>query len=405
MRVHLPVILSVVVAGFALLSVAGCGGGGGMGLNWDTYSPPADVIAPAQLEQVAMQSLFDFPRTLFDAPNDVWMFTYGRIPAADNVILQLLQETFGGLIGLLPLEAKNIPAELRIMQLLNAAATAPAQVGTAQWDDLAFDWTDPDFGIHWTGVVREEGGRLRPELTGIGPNANCTIAFQIIIEAGSRARLSGTMSGMLPAQVDRLNVLDGTRTTTDGRAEVDGSLFIELLYVPNNEASLQFNYDMAGDYQVNEGGIWTTVNQSEGRNRITGSIEPLAGFVLNLDTDYYSGDLVGDSLFWARHQITGTAQAIPVAAPAQLPSTDPEDWDANANVTDNVTYSNGMAGRLTFSVDTDDEEAGGQVTGFLNDPAGTSLLTITGSLALDNPVTIHWADGHDQVVDWLGFEG
>jgi len=385
---YLRAVLLVLLVG-VLLALTGCGGSDTS--PWVAYAPPADVIAPRDLQNLAVQEMFAIPQRLVSvAGGDLRLFGFGRIPAITNLLTEVLGRALTDVLTVLPLqEGKGLRGEARLLALMQAAGQrgpAPSVLKQAQEENLFFDWIDPDTDIHWTGRVLEQDGNLLPTLHGVGPRTDCTVTLTMIFELGSRMRLSGTARGPIAAVVDVVTLPEGDTTTQPGRARLDASLALRVNLIHGQKTDFTSSTVVNADFQTRQDGGWVTCGRQDSDVTVVGEFDDALHLTIKgQDTE---GVPVGEGLYWSRHDVEATI----IAALAD------DSLAPQMNLVDNITFSDGMTGNLTVTTTPENQSTGGEVTGFLHGANGDSLATIDGALLGDPPLLIHWADGTDAPV-------
>jgi hypothetical protein len=376
------VVLALVMIG------AGGGGRGGVLLEWARYSPPADVIAPADLQMLAARTVVSLPVTAAGGGEDL-IFAFGDIPALRNVLFALLEEVLGGLEGLgdlLPLQAAKTPTDADLVALMRQAVTvksvSPQQ---AEPTDTFFDWTDPDTAVHWTGRVLEQDDRLVPQLHGVGPETNCTINLTVLLELGSRLQLTGSIQGPIVADVYETNPAQEDWAVTPGRAILDADVDLLANAIAGAAPNFSARTHLAGDFQVPDGATWRTVNQGEATVEAQGTLGDVAN--LEVTGTIRRGLTMGPGLYWWQHAFEAALVMSDLGSLLPLQGDGEETPGNSVTFNDAVTFSDGMSGDLQIPL-TEEEMT---LTGALRARGGVVLGTI--DLGDAGVPTIHWADG------------
>lgn len=392
-------LLALILGGVALL--AGCGGGGAPPVNgvaWTAYTPPDNVVAPTQRDEFVTTQAFGVLQTIVDAPKDEWIFPNGSIKALPNMASDALYPALQDILGGLSLGSAAAPpqsaklAPLRILQL----ASRPRQlVQPAQAQaQTAIDWTDPEFGIHWTGNVTQNLTDITVALHGAGPNTdidlNLTIKATLDGTTVVGATLDGTLKGQIAAKVNLINWTTGERTTVDGRATVDATLTGDASWTDITNGTFSADVYLLADFETLNGATWELQDRQELDGHATGSWDA-DKVTIDLSATTHDGTMAGAQLFWARHALTASGQ-IALA-----------DLSFSGTLHDDLTFSNGMTG--TLDINAPSGLASATVTGQILAADGTTVVaTISGSLdpnAADaDKLSISWYGGPPQVQDW-----
>ncbi|MBU0609656.1 MAG: hypothetical protein KKI08_17345 [Armatimonadetes bacterium] len=379
-------MLVLTVALMVAVVVGGCGGGAEALLRWVRYSPPAEVIPPEDLQFMAAQAVVGIPVAADDLmAGDLGLFAFGDIPALRNLLFELIAALADQLGGILPRQAPGPRTDAQLVALMKQVVTAQG-VRTQQVEqpDPFFDWTDPETGVHWTGQVLEQDGRLLPQLHGVGPETNCVVNLQLLFELGSRLEVSGSISGPIVAEVYYAEPRVAGMQTTPGRAILDAALNILVNVIAGGDTSLAANTHLAGEFQVPNGAGWKTVSQGETTLQVNGSLNDAPQ--LDVSGTIRRGTLLGEGLYWWQHAFTASMVlgGVPEILAAQA---DPAENQLTFD--DDITFSDGMSGALNITLTDDDLTFGG----VLRAPNGTVLGTIDLGPDGEGPPMIHWVDG------------
>jgi len=375
--------------------VGGCAGGGEALLQWVRYSPPAEVIAPADLQLLAAKQVVGLPAAV---EGDPALFAFGEIPALRNVLYEVLDDVLGQLSGLgtlLPLQAQGPRTDRELVALMKRAV-APPQVRTqqAELNDPFFDWTDPETGVHWTGrVLEQEDGSLQPQLHGVGPETNCIINLTLVFELGSRLRVTGSIGGPIVADVYETAPVVAQLETVPGRAVLDGALDLAVNVISGGDTSFSADTHLAGEFQVPSGGDWRTVNQGEASLQANGSLNDIPQ--LDVAGVIRRGVTLGPGLYWWRHEFDASLVLEDLGGIGLGQSgTADVSLGNQVTLTDRVSFSDGISGELHLLLNDSTQT----LDGVLRAPNGTVLGTIDLGESGEGPPVIHWVDGSDDIL-------
>jgi hypothetical protein len=390
---------ALILCSLALL--AGCGGGGGGPAPaedpWPAYSPPDNVVSQEQREEYVGSQALGTLQALVEAPDDQWIFPYGRIPALANMGVGALYPALENIIGSLSVAPAPQQPSLSMMFLRVLQETSrPRQVEERMQTQDAIDWTDPETGVHWTGIVELQTTSLVVDLHGAGTNTNIDLDLtgSPILNGTDvvGATVTGTISGQILAEVDVINWTTGERTTVPGRATLDGDVDGEGHWTDLSAGTFSIDsLHMLADFETNSGGGWQLRDRQELEGSGGGSWDT-EKVTANLTLNAHDGTTTSDgNLFWCEHDLTANLQVMRA------------DYSFSGTLHDDLAFSNGMSGYLDITAPAG--LSSGTVDGKIYDTNGTTVIaTITGSLdpsaADPNKLSISWYGGPPQVLDW-----
>ena len=318
------------------------------------------------------------------------LFAFGDIPALRNLLFELIEQLADQLGGILPLQAPGPRTDAQLVALMKQVVTAQG-VSTQQVEqpDPFFDWTDPETGVHWTGRVLEQDGRLLPQLHGVGPETNCIVNLQLLFELGSRLEVTGSVSGPIVAEVNYAEPRVARLATTPGRAILDAALNILVNVIAGGDTSLAANTHLAGEFQAPNGANWKTVSQGETTLQVNGSLNDVPR--LDVSGTIRRGTLLGEGLYWWAHVFTAS---LVLGDLGDLDLAQAQPVGNQLTFDDEITFSDGMSGELNVVLNGDGLTFGG----VLRARDGTLLGTIDLGPDGEGPPMIHWVDGSTDVL-------
>lgn len=352
-----------------LVALTGCGGGSDDSFN--PYVPPAEVIAPQELQVMAAREMLVLPtRALGVGEGDLQVFGFGRLPAIRNLVFMVLFEYLDEILAIAPLDSfLPLQSDQRLLALLQSAAKA-GPAGKQVIPETFFDWTDPETGLHWTGTVVESGGQLVPTLHGVGSGTDCTVTLRLVFELGSRLTLSGTATGPIKATLDVYE--NGAFVEKPGRAILNGRFDLQAAMIPGQPVTLTSQTTLAADFQRWEDSQWRIYSREDARTNLAGTLADQGSLTLNGTAT--EGFRLGAGLYWARHDYRG-----------ELAGVLGEESELTYGFTDEVVFSDRKTGQVTIT----QTDEGPRFGGYLRAADGTTLGTLTG----DPLPLITWSDG------------
>ncbi|MEN6642489.1 MAG: hypothetical protein ABFE08_08595 [Armatimonadia bacterium] len=367
-------LMSVLVVGAVYL--AGCGGGGSdNGGGWGAYTPPEDV-APAETREswaagnVGTTAMI----TMAAGEDDPVNMGYMLFGLSEPIVVAIDDSIGGGGGNAVPsrslaTRSHGSPASfiLRLINRAQAKGTGRSGVQTADTTDL--DWTDDEYGIHWTGTLAETETSLRLNIHGVGTNTNVTVSLVM-----SETTASLTARGSVAQGIEWYNWDTGDwDDSSDGKGDINTTMNFSL-GATSGSGTITSNFSEF----LMEDGEWTEVFKGRGTCRLTireTDDQATLGFTWNPSW----GLRAGDGMYWQAFNASGEAEF------------DYEEgyWGddyslTSLTLTETSELSDGMTTRLLVA-------ANGDISGWLKNADGEIVANFTGNY-LDSTGVIDWVD-------------
>ena len=377
-----------VVAALVSLLLAGCGGTGESVGQWAAFTPEVAAVTAPQQEQFAFDMAARTVGAFNEGPEGVIMLTFGNAPALMNLLVAYLEDLVGPLFGALQADSPR-GKFLDLLALMGQGAQQGLPARLAQAGPVNFEWTDPEYNIHWVGRTEGAGVDTRLVATGEGPLTDCQVHLSLQFALGYGLKLQGDLAGTLAGEVFQYDFENDRWDEHSGQAQGEGNLRLEVQaanleggqFTGHVDNDLAYRLDGLGPSQGEP--VFEVVSAQAGVTDFKGAWqlgEGAGAFSLTGGGVYHLGSMVEDHLFWGRHEWEGSLNSAE-SSPSAL------------SLQDQTEMSNGWTS--TLNVDSETE-----VTGNLDD-SQLPLLGVFGGRLADESAGLTWRDSSFEPFPWF----